>query len=140
MMFDVNFFVGLGALIIGNIVLRIVQELSIVLLSIHSNLNILTDKFTGRAPEDVADVSIGQFFGDMGSQIKQKQEQMRARAEAERQQYGQQGQQGGQQYQQQYQQPPAQQYAPQQQQGYPPPPQNTYGSAPTQPPPPPPDF
>ncbi len=106
MMFDVHFGVGLLVLLIGNITLRLLMELSTVLLSIHSNLNQITDKIMDRQPEAVASVSAGQFFGDISGQIKQKQEQMRARAEAERQQYGQNNAQG-------YGQP---QYPPQEQQ------------------------
>ncbi|MCL2034905.1 MAG: hypothetical protein FWG94_09265 [Oscillospiraceae bacterium] len=105
-LFDINFFFGLIILVFGNIALRSAYEFVVLFFSMHENLVAITDKMTNRTPENGSDVSIGQFFGEMGSQLKNQSDKMRARAEENRvraqteqrmyeqqydQQYGQQG-------------------------------------------------
>ena len=97
-MFDVHFFAGLAALIVGNILVRCAYELFVLFFSIHINLNVVTDKIMGRPAEEEQAVTMKEFFGEMGSQIKTqqakikvRQDEKRAREEAYRRMYDQPG-------------------------------------------------
>ncbi len=81
-MFSSSFFLGLLFLLLGNIFLRNMYELTQVIFSIHDNLNAMGDKYLGRERDD--GVSAEQVFAGMGSQLKAKQQELRERSEARR--------------------------------------------------------
>ena len=63
-LFAINFLTGLAVIILGNVVLRILYELFLILYAIHDNLNQLTNHTTGREDEVITNDDIANAFAE----------------------------------------------------------------------------